>query len=79
MDDDETTPAIERNETYNHEQHGTVEVTGIWQGVNRVDATRDRDTSDTIIVNFTVVSDSEMNTELTDTLDGFVNALEQTD
>lgn len=62
---------IERGEMYGHAQHGEVEVTGIWQGVSRVGASRITDNDDTIIVCY-AIDDGNTDIELTDTLNSFI-------
>lgn len=75
MDDPTPDRAIERGETYEHKTHGQVKVTGIWQGVQRVDTARDTNETDVIIVRF-ATDDDEPVTELTDTLNGFIEAID---
>ncbi|WP_293032799.1 hypothetical protein [Natronococcus sp.] len=67
---------VEREETYDHERHGEVEVTGIWKGIEEVDGTRDADENDVYIVRYSTEEDGKEVDELTDTLDEFLAALE---
>ncbi|ELY53308.1 hypothetical protein [Natronolimnohabitans innermongolicus] len=66
---------VERDETYEHEQYGTVEVTGIWKGVSELDATYDADEQDVYIVRYTADEDGNRVDELTDTLSVFLVSL----
>ncbi|WP_226008040.1 hypothetical protein [Natrinema salinisoli] len=63
---------VEREETYDHEEHGIVEVTGIWRGVKQVDTARNTDQKDVIIVRYSAKQEGESIDELTDTLDEFI-------
>lgn len=67
---------IERGETYDHTQHGCVEVTGIWKGVEEVDSTRSMSQKEVIIVRYSSERDGESIEELTDTLTEFLEAIE---
>jgi hypothetical protein len=67
---------VEREETYEHERHGEVEVTGIWKGVEEVDGTRDADENDVYIVRYSADEDGKQVDELTDTLDEFLESIE---
>jgi hypothetical protein len=67
---------IERGETYEHERHGDVEVTGIWKGIDEVDGTRDANENDVYIVRYSADEDGKQVDELTDTLDEFLEAVE---
>ena len=68
---------IERGQTYDHDQHGQVEVTGIWQGVQEVDETRNTGEKDVIIVRYFCKStDGGQVEDFTDTLDQFLEATE---
>lgn len=66
---------VERGETYTHSQYGRVEVTGIWRGVQQVDATHNTEESDMIIVRYSRENDPIH--ELTDTIDKFFEAIEE--
>lgn len=66
---------IEREETYEHETYGLVEVTGIWKGVNGVDTTHEANEKDVFIVRYSANEDGEQVDELTDTLDEFLASL----
>lgn len=65
--------AVERGETYNHREHGPVEVEGIWRGVSEVDSARNATENDTIIVRYSVVE--EPLDGLIDTLDEFLQGI----
>lgn len=67
---------VERGETYEHEQYGTIEVSAIWKGVTGVDTTREATETDTYIVRYTADSDGDPVDELTDTLAEFLDAIE---
>ncbi|OVE86221.1 hypothetical protein [Natronolimnobius baerhuensis] len=67
---------VERGETYDHDQYGTVEVSAIWKGVNGVDTTREAVETDTYIVRYSADDDGDPVDELTDTLDEFLEAIE---
>lgn len=68
--------SVERGETYNHAQHGRVEVSGIWRGVNEVDSARNTNQKAVIIVRYSAEQEGERVDELTDTLDEFLEAIE---
>ncbi|RQG97679.1 hypothetical protein [Natrarchaeobius chitinivorans] len=68
--------AIERGETYDHTRYGQVEVTGIWKGVDRVDKAHNTNDNSTIIVRFATEEDGTRTTELTETVDEFIEAIE---
>lgn len=68
--------AIERGETYDHAEHGQVEITGIWKGVEQVDKARHTDEKDVFIVRYSAEIDGEQVDELTDTLDEFLRSIE---
>lgn len=82
MDDPDDLPGpgadrvVERGETYDHAEHGHVEVTGIWKGVEEVDAARHTDEKDVFIVRYSAEINGEQVDELTDTLDEFLQAIE---
>lgn len=65
---------VTRGETYNHAEHGQVDVTGIWRGVHEVDEARNTDEKETIIVRYSAEIDGQNVDELTDTLDEFLEA-----
>lgn len=67
---------VERGETYAHVEHGAVEVTGIWKGVEQVDKTHHTDEKDVFIVRYSAEIDGEQVDELTDTLDEFLRSIE---
>ncbi|AGB37770.1 hypothetical protein [Natronococcus occultus] len=67
---------IERGDEYNHQRYGTVEVTGIWKGVDGVDTTREAKEKDVYIVRYAADEEGERVDELTDTLDEFLDAIE---
>lgn len=63
---------VKRGEMYHHDDHGRVEVTGIWRDVRKADSAHRTDDSDIIIVNY-APEDAELQVnELTDTLDEFL-------
>ena len=68
--------AVERDETYNHSEHGQVEVTGIWKGVEQVDRARHTDEKDVFIIRHSAEINEEQVDELTDTLDEFLQSIE---
>lgn len=65
---------VEREETYDHDEHGSVEVTGIWRGMKQVDDARNTNQKDVIIVRYSTKGDGDQVDELTDTIDEFFNA-----
>lgn len=65
---------VEREETYDHDEHGSVKATGIWKGVKRVDDARNTNQKDVIIVRYSTTGDGEQVDELTDTIDEFLEA-----
>ena len=67
---------VERDETYEHETYGQVEVTGIWKGVHEVDTTREANEKDVFIVRYSTEESGERVDELTDTLDEFLASIE---
>lgn len=67
---------VERGTTYDHAVHGEVEITGIWKGVTRADSAHQTTDSGTIIVRYSTEHDGKSVTELTDTLDEFLEAVE---
>lgn len=68
--------AVERGGTYEHDDHGEVEVTGIWKGVEQVDRAHRTDEKDVFIVRYSTAVDGERIDELTDTLDEFLQKIE---
>ncbi|WP_254532733.1 hypothetical protein [Natrinema gelatinilyticum] len=82
MDDSEDLPSsgsdrvIEREETYEHETYGLVEITGIWKGVHGVDTTHEANEKDVFIVRYSANEDGKEVDELTDTLDEFLESIE---
>lgn len=72
-DDDQV---VERGEIYDHDEHGEVEVTGIWRGIDEVDEARNTDEKDVIIVRYSAEpEDGPRVDELTDTLPEFLEAI----
>ena len=67
---------VDRGETYDHEEHGQVEVTGIWKGIEQVDEARYTDEKDVFIVRYSAEINGNEVDELTDTLDEFLEAVE---
>lgn len=67
---------VEREETYEHDKFGLVEVTGIWRGIDQVDSAHHTDQKDTIIVRYSTEEDGEQVDELTEPLDEFIEATE---
>ncbi|RQG95552.1 hypothetical protein [Natrarchaeobius chitinivorans] len=82
MDDSDEPPGsdsdmvVNRGETYDHAEHGQVEVTGIWKGVEQVDKARHTDEKDVFIVRYSAEINGEEVDELTDTLDEFLESVE---
>lgn len=80
MDDSKDRPGsesdrvVERGETYDHDEYGDVEVTGIWRGINQVDAAHHTNQKDVIIVRYSAEHDGESIEELTDTITEFLEA-----
>ncbi|GEM_PF-5930140 len=66
---------VDRGETYNHAEHGQVEVTGIWKGIEQVDTARQTNEKDVIIVRYSAEINGEEVDELTDTLDEFLQSI----
>lgn len=66
---------VDRGETYNHAEHGQVEVTGIWKGIEQVDTARQTNEKDVIIVRYSAEINGEEVNELTDTLDEFLQSI----
>lgn len=75
--DSEPDQVVERGETYDHAEYSCVEVTGIWKGVRRIDTSHHTDESDVIIVRYATEQGEPPAEELTDTIDGFLAAIEQ--
>lgn len=73
---DDSELAVERGGTYDHDDHGEVEVTGIWKGVEQVDRAHHTDEKDIFIVRYSADVEGEQVNELTDTLDEFLGAIE---
>lgn len=69
-------PMVERGKTYVHAEHGRVEVTGIWKGVNQVDSSRQMEEMDTIIVRYLIKEDGKPVVEQVNLLDEFLEAVE---
>lgn len=68
---------VERGQTYDHSEYGSVEVTGIWKGVQGVDEAGNTDETDVIIVRYQYEQSGRGRiTELTDTLPEFLDAIE---
>ncbi len=82
MDDSKGLPGsdsdrvVERNETYDHNEYGAIEVTGIWRGVHQVDAAHHTNQEDVIIVRYSAEQDGERTEELVDTINEFLKATE---
>ncbi|MFP8957990.1 hypothetical protein ACLI4Y_14800 [Natrialbaceae archaeon A-CW3] len=82
MDDSDELPGsdsdmvVNRGETYDHAEHGQVEVTGIWKGVEQVDTARHTNEKDVIIVRYSAEINGEEVDELTDTLDEFLQSIQ---
>lgn len=72
----ESDQVIERGKTYEHAEHGSVEVTGIWKGVQKADTAHNTDETGTIIVRYSTEGEEQQFCELTDTLDEFMEAIE---
>lgn len=72
--DSDAKKTVERGKTYNHSEYGRVEVTGIWRGVNQVDSAHNTKENDMIIVRYS--RGGKLISELTDTLDEFLEAIE---
>ncbi|WP_290815312.1 hypothetical protein [Halovivax sp.] len=67
---------VDRGETYNHAEHGQVEVTGIWKAVEQVDRARHTNEKDVITVRYSAEINGEAVDELTDTLDEFLQSIQ---
>lgn len=69
---------IKQDETYTHERHGPVKVTGIWQGVHSVDQARNTTEESTIVIRYTLLESSNHRTapDLADTLAEFLDAID---
>ena len=67
---------VERDETYDHDRYGLVEVTGIWNGTHHVDSAHKTNRKETIIVRFSAEDGDEPVNEYVDTLDEFLEAIE---
>jgi hypothetical protein len=82
MGDDDELPSpdadrvVERGDQYEHDRYGTVEVMGIWKGIEGVDSTGEAKEKDVYIVRYTTDEDGEQVDELTDTLNEFLDAIE---
>ncbi|MFP8958830.1 hypothetical protein ACLI4Y_19170 (plasmid) [Natrialbaceae archaeon A-CW3] len=72
----ESDRVVERNGTYEHDDFGLVEVTGIWRGIHQVDSARHTDQRDVIIVRYSTEEDGEQIDELTEPLDEFIEFTE---
>lgn len=73
---DRPAPIVEQGKTYTHSDYGSVEVSGIWQEINRVDSARNTDETDAIMVRYSARSDGGRIDEFTDTLSQFLTAVE---
>ncbi|QLK26109.1 hypothetical protein HYG81_00305 [Natrinema zhouii] len=69
---------VERGEAYDHAEHGRVKITGIWKGVQQVDAARNADETGVIVVRYSSEQTGGAGgvDALTDTLDEFLAAIE---
>ena len=70
---------IEDGETYDHTEHGHVEVTGIWQRterIRRLDAACGSDERETIVVRYVPGEDGEWIDGLAEPLDDFLEAID---
>ncbi|RQH03345.1 hypothetical protein EA472_01875 [Natrarchaeobius oligotrophus] len=67
---------VEDSETYRHDEHGCVEVTGIWHRTRRLETTRDVDRRNTIVVRFVPGADGRWIDELAEPLDDFLDEID---
>lgn len=83
MDDSEDRPGagselvVERGETYTHVEHGRVDVTGIWKGVEQVDKAHHSEEKDVYIVRYSTEIDGKRVDELTDTVEEFLRSIDE--
>ncbi|WP_049942104.1 hypothetical protein [Haloterrigena turkmenica] len=73
--------SIEVDERYDHERHGHVEATGIWQGVTSVDRVHNTGEEQTIVIRYSLLTTDDRRgpPNLVDTIDGFLDAIEASD
>lgn len=69
-------PIVERAETYRHAEHGVVDVVGLWKGVTRVERASP-DAAETIVVRYTSHGNDEQTAALVETLDRFVERIDE--
>lgn len=82
MNDEEQHPGsapdrtVEEGGTYEHADHGRVEVTGIWYRTRRLEAVRADDERGMIVVRFVPGDGGTWIDELAEPLDDFLEAIE---
>lgn len=74
--DSQSERVIERGYEYNHDEHGTVRVIGIWRGVNSADSAYNTDEAEVIIVRFAPENDKVEIQEDAETLNRFLEKTE---
>lgn len=75
-DSEGTDKLVEQGEIYNHVEEEEVEVQRIWQGVQQVDEARNTEEKNVIVVRYSTEGDDGRVNEFTDTLEGFLEAIE---
>lgn len=68
--------AIERGETYDHAEHGLIEVTEIFRGVTRIKRISPTNGTETVIVLYSTEQDDERDPEFVKPLGDFLEAVE---
>lgn len=73
--------SVEVGERYDHERHGHVKVTGIWQGVTSVDRHTTTGEEQTIVIRYSLLTTDDRRgaPDLVDTIDEFLDAIEASD
>lgn len=66
---------IETGETYDHTEHGPVEITAIWHRTQRLDTTRKVDSQDMVVVRYIPGEDGKWSDELAESLSDLLNAI----
>lgn len=67
---------IEDGQTYDHAEHGAVEVTGIWHRTQRLDTVRKTDEDEMIVVRFVPAEDGTWTDECAESLTEFLDAID---
>lgn len=71
----ETGRAVERGETYRHEEYGAIEVTGIWRGTCSTDGVSTASNEQAVAIRYAPDDDRRRTDEFADTLADFLTAV----